>query len=250
MNDYRGIFYGEDVDHHYYEGGAHFRYKDLYEELKMIKKKEKAEERKNEKTERNNSYLFLRTFRNPSKDKKGVSVEKNKEKATSRNQNNYFSNGFSKEKKAVTQRKIHLRNLSNFSVSKASENSNFCKLPPYKKISIRNINNIINSYKDKKNAMNRSTSLKFLLSGRNVSRNHQDLSKYQTSNHFGLNGNNSNKFLIKKNKLKSRNNIQCVDLKKSNSVQKKGGGIQINGLSDFFLTMKFKDKLYIKKLYK
>ena len=36
MDNYKGIFYNETKDQNYYEGGAHFRYKDLYEMLSIL----------------------------------------------------------------------------------------------------------------------------------------------------------------------------------------------------------------------
>ena len=33
MEDYKGMFYHESISLQYYEGGAHFKYKDLYKEL-------------------------------------------------------------------------------------------------------------------------------------------------------------------------------------------------------------------------
>lgn len=38
MEEYKGMFYGETIGLKYYEGGAHFKYKDLYKELQKLTK--------------------------------------------------------------------------------------------------------------------------------------------------------------------------------------------------------------------
>jgi hypothetical protein len=39
-NDYKGIFYEDNSERKYYEGGAHFSYEALYQILKNIKKQQ------------------------------------------------------------------------------------------------------------------------------------------------------------------------------------------------------------------
>ena len=39
MNEYKGIYYNNDSEHQYYEGGAHFKYKELFKILEEISKK-------------------------------------------------------------------------------------------------------------------------------------------------------------------------------------------------------------------
>ena len=36
MNNYKGIFYKQETEKKYYEGGAHFKYSDLVRELQKI----------------------------------------------------------------------------------------------------------------------------------------------------------------------------------------------------------------------
>ena len=38
MNEYKGIYYQDDTEQHFYEGGAHFKYKDLYTILESLAK--------------------------------------------------------------------------------------------------------------------------------------------------------------------------------------------------------------------
>ena len=39
MEDYKGIYYNDDKEQNYYEGGAHFKYNDLYKILEELSKK-------------------------------------------------------------------------------------------------------------------------------------------------------------------------------------------------------------------
>ena len=42
IENYKGIYFGDENEQQYYEGGAHFKYKDLYNILEeLIKKEEK-----------------------------------------------------------------------------------------------------------------------------------------------------------------------------------------------------------------
>ena len=39
MDEYKGIYYNYDKEQQYYEGGAHFKYKELYKILEELSKK-------------------------------------------------------------------------------------------------------------------------------------------------------------------------------------------------------------------
>ena len=39
MEEYKGIYYNDDKEQKYYEGGAHFKYKELYKILEELAKK-------------------------------------------------------------------------------------------------------------------------------------------------------------------------------------------------------------------
>jgi hypothetical protein len=39
MEEYKGIYYNDDKEQQYYEGGAHFKYKELYKILEELSKK-------------------------------------------------------------------------------------------------------------------------------------------------------------------------------------------------------------------
>ena len=38
MNEYKGIYYQDDTEQHFYEGGAHFKYQDLFNILDSLSK--------------------------------------------------------------------------------------------------------------------------------------------------------------------------------------------------------------------
>ena len=41
MDDYKGIYYSDSIEPKYYEGGAHFKYIELYRILDFLEKKQK-----------------------------------------------------------------------------------------------------------------------------------------------------------------------------------------------------------------
>ena len=57
MEDYKGIYYNDDIEQKYYEGGAHFKYKDLYKILEELSKKLNSKKIPN-KTIKHVSILF------------------------------------------------------------------------------------------------------------------------------------------------------------------------------------------------
>jgi hypothetical protein len=57
MNEYKGIYYNDNTEQKYYEGGAHFKYNDLYKILEELVKKENS--KKIPKTIKNVSSLLI-----------------------------------------------------------------------------------------------------------------------------------------------------------------------------------------------
>ena len=47
MEEYKGIYYNDDKEQQYYEGGAHFKYKELYKILEELAKKINSKKNKN-----------------------------------------------------------------------------------------------------------------------------------------------------------------------------------------------------------
>ena len=73
MEEYKGIYYGDEEEEHYYEGGAHFKYSKLYKILEKLSKERNIKEQKDKEIP---SYII-------------ASNEKNNKKT--RNVNNFFS---------------------------------------------------------------------------------------------------------------------------------------------------------------
>ena len=40
MEEYKGIYYGDTTEQQFYEGGAHFKYIDLYKKLEILYQKQ------------------------------------------------------------------------------------------------------------------------------------------------------------------------------------------------------------------
>jgi hypothetical protein len=60
MEEYKGIYYNDNAEQHFYEGGAHFKYKELYIILEEIAKK--ANSKKIPKTLKQVSFPTLLFF--------------------------------------------------------------------------------------------------------------------------------------------------------------------------------------------
>ena len=48
MEEYKGIYYGDETEQKFYEGGAHFKYNKLYQILEKLAKERNAKEKKQE----------------------------------------------------------------------------------------------------------------------------------------------------------------------------------------------------------
>ena len=62
MDEYKGIYYGEESERKFYEGGAHFRYLNLYKALEKLSKEQKQKkirEKSNQKDKLNNILLSV-----------------------------------------------------------------------------------------------------------------------------------------------------------------------------------------------
>ena len=84
MNNYKGLFYNEDPQKHYYEGGAHFKYKHLVKALKELKAKREEEENELKLHSRNKSLDLY-------KDK---NINNNILTLDTNNNNNNYNNDF------------------------------------------------------------------------------------------------------------------------------------------------------------
>ena len=72
MEEYKGIYYGDETEQKFYEGGAHFKYSRLYRILEKIAKERNAKEKKQEllyvhksnnlnKSNNNNKNIYKKT---------------------------------------------------------------------------------------------------------------------------------------------------------------------------------------------
>ena len=55
MNEYKGIYYNDNTEQVFYEGGAHFRYIELYEKLVVI-----AQKRNKTSPSKNNQNVYIK----------------------------------------------------------------------------------------------------------------------------------------------------------------------------------------------
>lgn len=62
MEEYKGLYYNDNTEQQFYEGGAHFKYKDLYQILEELVKK--ANSKKIPKTIKHVSPLILILIQN------------------------------------------------------------------------------------------------------------------------------------------------------------------------------------------
>lgn len=65
MADYKGVYYQDDNEQKYYEGGAHFKYSDLCKILEILFKEQQTKIKANELLSKN-----IRKINNSKKDKK------------------------------------------------------------------------------------------------------------------------------------------------------------------------------------
>ena len=47
MEEYKGIYYGDETEQKFYEGGAHFKYNKLYKILEILVKERNKKEKEN-----------------------------------------------------------------------------------------------------------------------------------------------------------------------------------------------------------
>ena len=75
--DYKGVFYAKnESEQMYFEGGAHFRYIDLFNILKKIQKKNSLSQGKNNSNNNNNTNISTNKSKN--KSSKNLLISENK----------------------------------------------------------------------------------------------------------------------------------------------------------------------------
>lgn len=78
MEEYKGIYYGDDSEKKYFEGGAHFKYIKLYQRLEQLYLEQKLKEKEKEKELYVKSKLSNRlnnNINNPKKEKKSRNIQ-------------------------------------------------------------------------------------------------------------------------------------------------------------------------------
>ena len=229
MEEYKGIYYGDEEEEHYYEGGAHFKHSKLYKILEKLSKERNIKEQKDKEIP---SYII-------------ASNEKNNKKT--RNVNNFFS--ISKISYNTIGNKINKKNekINNkifISVNKINEKNdikNNYLLLKYKKkqeMNTRNKNDSINSYKCRPNTILKDDKLKKCTS----------IKKDRLSSSVELKNKNKKKINLKHSlpefnatKIKNDHNFSTHRKKKNQLVL---------GLNDATTkTDKKKDKTYNAKKY-
>ncbi len=204
--DYKGIYYKEESEHHFYEYGAHFKYSSLYNILKQLQKFQKIENKEQKEIKENKEEYPLINF--PKKIaffhiRNNSDVMNNKKKIKIKNSFHSIDD-ISKDKINNKSSSLSLSKKKDFSFKNNS------------KINININNNINNYFKIKKNQ-----SIKNFIQLKNV--NNKSIKDYDSrKNSFMVLINNS---LEKNKELDSRN-------KKTISYKTINQGINTNSINN------------------
>ena len=124
MEEYKGIYYGDDSEKKYFEGGAHFKYIKLYQRLEQIALEQKLKEKEN----KNKLYIHKNNkIKNILNDNKNF-LDNNKKIKKSRNFLSHLDD-------------IASESLSNYNKNKSFSNNVFMKYYQKKEINNENITN-------------------------------------------------------------------------------------------------------------
>ena len=242
LNEYKGIFYKDNKERKLYEGGAHFKYKELYKKLLILKKENEKEiyplisdnhiiknlknrSDENSQSIKNNIRIkkVLSSIKNEnlSIEKKNIEKKKNMSQIDI-NPNIYLNNSNFNYYKLGS---LKLRNNSNLFLKERNSsigNKNQYNLITNKHLLYNSLNNDIKNFPKKMN-------LKFKKSNFNL---------YDYS--FNLNdfGNKSNS-IIKNEMLYLKKNSSLKDLKSRNQIFK---GNVINDLPKYILKKTYIDE--------
>lgn len=163
--DYKGVFYAKnESEQMYFEGGAHFRYIDLFNILKKIQKKNSLSQGKHNSNNNNNTNISTNKSKNKSSKnllisenkipinflinihknkvkKMNSNIEENKSLSKSKNLNSSHNYNNSISKLSITQfLNLKINNNKNLYNISDLENSKLSNIPKEKKISYDNIN--------------------------------------------------------------------------------------------------------------
>ena len=204
--EYKGIFYNESEEFHYYEGGAHFPYKDL------VKRLEKLKSEREEKNNFESNFSDKKIDNNNHINKEILSRNKNKKQnilnKVLENQIKNFNTDLKKNNNkilSILNLTINKKNSKKVIHNKISQTQN-------KKNNFTRLNNlsknklILQNSKIKSNTLNIMSKLKI----KNVSKNKENLSKEKKIIKESLNNllclNNNNKNNNNNNNANNNNN--------------------------------------------
>ena len=242
LNEYKGIFYKDNKEHKFYEGGAHFKYKELYKKLLILKKENEKEiyplisdnhiiknlknrSDENSQSIKNNIRIkkVLSSIKNENLNIEKKNIEKKKNMSQiDINPNIYLNNSNFNYYKLGS---LKLRNNSNLFLKERNSsigNKNQYNLITNKHLLYNSLNNDIKNFPKKMN-------LKFKKSNFNL----YDYSLYL--NDFG----NKSNSIIKNEMLYLKKNSSLKDLKSRNQIFK---GNIINDLPKYILKKTYIDE--------
>lgn len=180
MINYKGLFYKEDTKKHYYEGGAHFRYKDLVKALETLKNKIDEEESEKNTHSRNRSIDYFRDkqiniLKNPISNLKTIDKNYNPLESpgkSHKNNNHYIEELLSLDNiKKSKKRKIKLKEIKTDSRQKEKEGSLYTENNRYNinnDVKIRNKSLDLNLLKEKDNYSNKILLTEDIYNNKNI----------------------------------------------------------------------------------
>ena len=230
MEEYKGIYYGDNTEQKFYEGGAHFKYIELYKRLEIIFKQQQSKDKLNPKTRNSKSTQQSKTgntsiYKNNNNSKennffiskfflgnknlkpKNLDSSRTQKKDVSISHTNNNNNNYLKKPLSVTRNKNNSSKINQLS-HKSISNYNYIYSKRNRQVSLEP-NNIVNktTYNNNKDS---KKSLKFVSNlGDNTDR----------SNNKKNNKNNNIKDLTRNIDAIKQSNTQrnyCIKVKKYN----------------------------------
>ena len=207
MEEYKGIYYGDEVEQKYYEGGAHFKYSKLYKILEILSRERIIKEQEKEKEK---ELLF-----NYPKNKNKNNLNENK--ITRNIISNIDNKNFSYN--TIGNNRRNDKNHKNIflPISKGinrEENKNNFSLSKYKKDAVDSRNkDSIKAYRGRPNTKFKDKYQKIFLSNRN---------RLLSSSVEQKNSNKYNNLINLKNSLPELNSNKLRNLHNYNTYKKKG----------------------------
>ena len=213
MKNYKGIYYNESKDCKYFEGGAHFRYKDLFQVLLIM-----------------GGHLYSGNERENEK-------EKTREKEIESHQNKFKNDIFNLEKLIHKEQKTRTRNVAQFNYNNNPNTMNSFNIP----VTFKSYNSL---NKDKIKQSKNSDFGEYFGKGNN---SNNRINNYLTSKkNYNKNINNgfvfNNEFLYKQGRYLS-NNINLTNNYLDNNDKKDSINININNNYLSYLNNRNESKL-------